>query len=166
VDAIIGGWQLSGLFRETSGLPVSIGNGFNFPTNWDLTGNAVTIANNVQTGAFKNPADGTVNLFKVGGTNAAGFFREPFPGEAGQRNNFRGDGFFGLDMGLAKRWHMPWKDSHSLQLRWEVFNVFNTTRFDPLSIDNAIDSFGSSFGNYTRLLTNPRVMQFALRYEF
>ncbi|HWZ99174.1 MAG TPA: carboxypeptidase-like regulatory domain-containing protein [Candidatus Dormibacteraeota bacterium] len=166
VDAIIGGWQLSGLFRQTSGLPFSIGNGFNFPTNWDLTGNAVTTASNVQTGAFKNPADGTVNAFKVGAVNASSFFREPFPGEAGQRNNFRGDGFFGLDMGLAKRWHMPWKDSHSLQLRWEVFNVLNATRFDPLSVDGSIDTFGSSFGNYTRLLTNPRVMQFALRYEF
>jgi len=165
LDAVIGGWQLSGLFRETSGLPFSIGNGFNFPTNWDLTGNAVFMGGNVQTGAFKNPADGTVNAFKVG-ASAADFFREPLPGEAGQRNNFRGDGFFGLDMGLAKRWHMPWIESQSLQLRWEVFNVFNATRFDPLSVDGAIDTFGSSFGNYTRLLTNPRVMQFALRFEF
>ena len=166
LDAIIGGWQLSGLFRQTSGLPFSIENGFNFPTNWDEAGNAVTIGSNIQTGAFKNPADGTVNAFKVGGTSAADFFREPLPGESGQRNNLRGDGFFGLDMGLAKRWHMPWKDSQSLQLRWEVFNVFNATRFDPLSINDSIDTFGSSFGNYTRLLTNPRVMQFALRYEF
>ncbi len=165
LDALIGGWQLSGLFRETSGLPFSIGNGFNFPTNWDLTGNAVFTGSNLQTGSFKNPADGTVNAFKLG-ASAADLFREPLPGEAGQRNNFRGDGFFGLDMGLAKRWHMPWKESHSLQFRWEVFNVFNATRFDPLSIDGAIDTFGSSFGNYTRLLTNPRVMQFALRYEF
>jgi len=166
VDAILGGWQLSGLYRQTSGLPFSIGNGFNFPTNWDLTGNAVAIASNIQTGAFKNPSDGTVNAFKVGAVQAADFFREPFPGEAGQRNNFRGDGFFGLDMGLAKRWHMPWRDSQTVQLRWEVFNVLNATRFDPLSIDGAIDSFGNAFGNYTRLLTNPRVMQFALRFEF
>jgi hypothetical protein len=165
VDAVVGGWQLSGLFRLTSGFPVSVFNGFNFPTNWDLSGNSVLTGAAPQTGAFKNP-DGTVNLFKVGANAAASFFTEPLPGQAGQRNNMRGDGFFGVDMGLSKRWKMPWKDSQSLQLRWEVFNVTNSTRFDAQSTNNSIDSFGSSFGNYTRLLTNPRVMQFALRFEF
>jgi len=166
LDAIIGGWQLSGLFRITTGFPVSIFNGFNFPTNWDLSGNAVELTNKIQTGAFKNPSDGSVNLFKVGPTAAASFFREPLPGEAGQRNFLRGDGYFGIDMGLAKRWTMPWTEKQSLQLRWEVFNVTNSTRFDAQSTNNAIDSFGSQFANYTRLLTNPRVMQFALRFEF
>ena len=166
VDAAIGGWQLSGLFRQTSGFPLSFFNGFNFPTNWDFGGNAVNIVPGVKTGAFKNPADGTVNIFQAGGTAAADFFREPLPGETGQRNNFRGDGFFGLDVGLSKRWVMPWKESQSLQFRWEVFNVLNATRFDVQSVNSSIDSFGSSFGNYTRLSTNPRVMQFALRYEF
>jgi hypothetical protein len=33
------------------------------------------------------------------------------------------------------------------------------------SIGPAITN-GSTFGNYTGLLTNPRTMQFALRYEF
>jgi len=61
---------------------------------------------------------------------------------------------------------MPWKESQRLQLRWEVFNVLNATRFDVLSLNSAIDTSGPSFGNYTRLSTNPRVMQFALRYEF
>ena len=166
LDAVVGGWQLSGLFRETSGFPFSIANGFNFPTNWEWGGNAVNIVPGVKTGAFKNPVDGSVNVFQAGGTAAAAFFREPFPGETGQRNNFRGDGFFGLDVGLSKRWIMPWKESQRLQLRWEVFNVLNATRFDVLSLNSSIDTFGSSFGNYTRLSTNPRVMQFALRYEF
>lgn len=166
VDAFIGGWQLSGLFRETTGFPLTIFNGFNFPTNWDFGGNAVPVANGIQTGAYKNPLDGSVNLFKAGGDAAAAFFREPLPGETGLRNNLRGDGFFGLDMGLSKRWVMPWKESHSLQLRWEVFNVLNAKRFDTQSVDGIIDTFGSSFGNYTRLSTNPRVMQFALRYDF
>jgi hypothetical protein len=86
------------------------------------------------------------------------------PGESGVRNNLRGDGYAGLDAGLSKRWHMPWKESHSLQLRWEVFNVLNLTRFDVQSITTSIDS--GSFGNYSGLLTNPRTMQFALRYDF
>jgi hypothetical protein len=166
VDAIIGGWQLSGLFRMTSGFPISVFNGFNFPTDWDLGSNAVLTGPVPKTGAFKQAADGSVNFFAVGGTQAASFFREPFPGEVGQRNNMRGDGFFGVDLGLAKRWTMPWKDTHSVQFRWEVFNITNSTRFDAQSTNNSIDSFGAQFGNYQRLLTNPRVMQFALRYEF
>ena len=165
-DAIIGGWQLTGLFRWTSGFPISIFNGFNFPTDWDLSGNSVELTNQIKTGAYKNPADGSVNFFQAGASAAAGFFREPLPGEAGQRNILRGDGFFGVDAGLAKRWKMPYSEKHSVQLRWEVFNITNSARFDAQSTNNSIDSFGSSFGNYTRLLTNPRVMQFALRYEF
>lgn len=166
LDAIIGGWQLSGLFRITSGFPISIFNGFNFPTDWDLSGNAVEVTNQIKTGSFKNPADGSVNFFGAGGSAAAAFFREPLPGEAGQRNILRGDGYFGIDAGLSKRWTMPWTEKQSLQLRWEVFNITNSARFDAQSTNNAIDTYGSSFGNYTRLLTNPRVMQFALRYEF
>lgn len=169
LDAIIGGWQLSGLFRMTSGFPISIFNGFNFPTNWDLSGNAVLTGSAPKAGVYKNQPDntpGSVNIFAVGPNAATSYFREPLPGEAGQRNILRGDGYFGIDLGLSKRWKMPWAEGQSLQLRWEVFNVTNSTRFDAQSTNNAIDSFGSSFGNYTRLLTQPRVMQFALRYEF
>jgi hypothetical protein len=166
VDAVIGGWQLSGLFRLTSGFPVNIFNGFNFPTNWDLSGNSVLVGNAPKTGAFKNPTDGSVNLFAVGGDAASAFFTEPLPGQSGNRNILRGDGYFGVDLGLSKRWKMPWSEKESLQLRWEVFNVTNSTRFDAQSSLNSIDSFGSQFGNYTRLYTNPRVMQFALRFEF
>lgn len=170
LDAIVGGWQLSGLFRLTSGFPISVFNGFNFPTDWDLSGNSVLTSPLPATGAYKNPPDasgpGAVNFFSVGGTAAASFFTEPLPGQAGNRNIARGDGYFGIDMGLAKRWTMPWTEKESLQLRWEVFNITNSVRFDAQSTNNAIDSFGPSFGNYTRLLTNPRVMQFALRFEF
>src|SRR5256886_4584395 len=33
-EAVIGGWQLSGLARWTSGFPVTISNGATWPTNW------------------------------------------------------------------------------------------------------------------------------------
>ena len=162
LDAIIGGWQLSGLFRLTSGLPVNVFGGFNWPTNWQLGGNAF-LTGPVQTGAFKNP-DGTVNMFK-NGPAALSSFTAPFPGDSGARNQIRGDGFFNIDAGLGKRWRMPWSEKQSLQLRWEVFNVTNSTRFDVQSNPPELD-ISSTFGNYTGLLTNPRVMQFALRYEF
>jgi len=162
LEAIIGGWQLSGLYRMTSGLPLNVFGGFNWPTNWQLGGNAF-LTGPVQTGVFKNP-DGTVSVFKNGPT-AINSFTAPFPGDSGARNQIRGQGFFNIDMGLSKRWKMPWAESQSLQFRWEVFNVTNTTRFDVQSIAPELD-ISSTFGNYTGLLTNPRVMQFALRYEF
>jgi hypothetical protein len=166
LEALAGGWQLSGLFRITSGFPVSIQNGFNFATNWSFQGNAIPIGP-LKTGAFRvqtGPNAGNINLFP--GNSAEASFRAPFPGESGTRNEIRGDGYFGLDAGLAKRWVMPWSESQRVQFRWEVFNVTNSVRFDVQSVNRAIGTFGSAFGNYTRLLTNPRVMQFALRYEF
>jgi Carboxypeptidase regulatory-like domain len=163
LDAFIGGWQLSGIARWTSGFPVNVDNGYFFPTDWQIEGNALTIAT-PKSGAYKMP-DGTVSMF-ANGTAAISDFIHPFPGASGSRNTFRGDGFAGWDMGLSKRWKLP-IEGHGLQLRWEVFNVPNLTRFDvaPLASRPEID-ISSSFGNYTNLLTSPRVMQFALRYEF
>jgi len=60
---------------------------------------------------------------------------------------------------------VSYAESHLVWLRWEVFNVPNLTRFDVASITNGLDQ-GAAFGKYSGLLTNPRVMQFALRYEF
>jgi hypothetical protein len=51
LDAIIGGWQLSGLFRITSGFPFNVFGGFNWPTNWQLGGNAL-LTGPVQTGHY------------------------------------------------------------------------------------------------------------------
>jgi hypothetical protein len=166
LDALIGGWQLSGLFRMTSGFPVNISNGYDWPTNWQLGGNAYLISP-VKSGTYyvnSGPDAGNVSLF---GNNISGInsFRNPFPGEGGARNQIRGAGYFGVDMGLAKRWKMPYSEKHSLQFRAEVFNVPNSKRFDVQSISGELD-ISSTFGNYQRLLTNPRVMQFALRYEF
>jgi hypothetical protein len=166
LDAVIGGWQLSGLFRLTSGFPLNVFNGFNWPTNWQLGGEAFLVSP-VKTGTFyinSGPNAGNVSVF-ANGTDAINAFRAPFPGEGGARNQIRGPGFFGIDMGLAKRWKMPYSERHSLQLRWEVFNITNSKRFDAQSVQPELD-ISSTFGNYSRLLTNPRVMQFALRYEF
>ncbi len=121
------------------------------------------VAGPVSTKKTKLP-DGSVSIFPQG-TAAVNLFRADLAGESGARNNIRGDGFFGVDLGLTKRWKMPWSEKQDLAFRWEVFNVTNAVRFDVQSIAPSIDNQGS-FGNYTGLLTNPRVMQFALRYEF
>jgi hypothetical protein len=165
LNAVIGGWQTTGLVRWTTGFPFTVLNGFNWATNWNLSGNANEIGP-VKTGVYHSPTDpSVVNVF-ANGSAAQTSFSEPFPGQAGQRNNLRGPGFFGLDMGLTKSWTMPWSEGQALQFRWEVFNVLNAVRFDPLSIQPTVDLSGSTFGQFSRLSTNPRVMQFALRYSF
>ena len=52
-----------------------------------------------------------------------------------------------------------------VRLRWDVFNVTNSVRFDVGSIGRRLDQ-PTTFGYYTQTLTNPRVMQVALRVEF
>jgi hypothetical protein len=163
-QAVIGGWQLAGLARWTSGFPVNFFNGSTWPTNWQLGGEAIRTGP-TNTGVFKNP-DGSVNLFAdPSGATGIGAFRHDFPGESGQRNVISGPGFVGLDLGLGKRWKMPWAEGQSLHFRWEVFNVPNFTRFDVQSATTTLDQ-ASAFGKFTGLLTNPRSMQFGLRYEF
>jgi hypothetical protein len=169
LDALIGGWQLSGLARWTSGFPLTILNGGTWPTNWQLGGGAVQVGA-VETGTTIIPATAdspsAISIFKdPQGATGIEAFSHAFPGESGGRNQIRGQGFAGLDMGLSKRWIMPWSEGHGLQFRWEVFNVPNLHRFDVQSVNTNIDA-GPAFGLYTGLLTNPRTMQFALRYEF
>ena len=170
-DAVIGGWELSGLARWTSGFPFTVDNGNFWATNWDEQGIAQLVGR-THTGSFRQP-DGSVSAF-ANPTAAFNDFQHPFPGQSGSRNVIRGDGYAGLDMALNKRWMMP-IEGHSLQFRWEVFNVPNLHRFN---VDSGLQTgtacaciaslqqLPSSFGDYTGLLTQPRVMQFALRYEF
>ena len=167
VNRFLGDWQLSGVWRMTSGLPGSIGNGGTWPTNWQMPGFATQIGKRPEMGVFKNAVapDGTSgpNVF-ADPVTAIQSWTKTRAGESGQRNGIRGDGYFTLDLGLSKRIFLPW-ENQSLQLRWEAFNVTNTASFDIGASLFALDQ-GNSFGKYSYLLSNPRVMQFAIRYEF
>ncbi len=168
LNALIGGWQLSGMFRLTSGFPISVDNGTsNYPTNFELEGNANQVSP-VKTGLFYTNGQNVPNIFS-NGPAAITSFDYAYAGQAGQRDNIRGQGFFETDFGLSKRWLMPWSEGQSLQFRWEVFNSTNSVRFDVQQglLQGALGlGSGGSFGNYGGMLTNPRIMQFALRYEF
>jgi hypothetical protein len=171
-DAVLGGWAWSGLARWTSGFPFNVSNGFDFPTNWELTGNAVLNGPKPRTGAFSD-CDGDPNVFAAMGQNCsnsaasanfiASTWRFPFPGESGDRNNLRGPGYFGIDMAVRKSWRFT--ERQALSFTWDVYNITNSVRFDAANILPAIDTSGS-FGKYANTLTRPRVMEFALRYSF
>ncbi|HEV8346945.1 MAG TPA: TonB-dependent receptor [Vicinamibacterales bacterium] len=76
------------------------------------------------------------------------------------RNILRGPGLFNTDIAVQRRFGIA--GATAIELRWEVFNVFNTDEFGlpEANISNA------AAGTITRLAGDPRVMQFALRLVF
>ena len=173
VDAIFGGWGLNGLVRWTSGFPFSVEAGNGWATNFELEGSSVLVGPKPKTGVFMTNGSPSVfqNPQNIGCTCTAGtesssnIFRATLPGEAGQRNNFRGPGFFGIDPGLSKMWKLS--ESKSLRFAWEVFNATNSVRFDAAGslIGESLFSI-TGFGLYNTTLTQPRVMQYSLRFAF
>ena len=155
-DLWFGNWQLSGIVRWSSGLPFSVISGRGWGTNWAQKSGMIQtgpVKTHHSANVFADPAEALANM------------RDPYPGEAGQRNNFRGDGYFGIDAALSKSWKI--RESSGLTFAWEVFNVTNSVRFDvnPLtSLQNLTTS--GEFGAYAATLTKPRVQQFSLRYSF
>jgi hypothetical protein len=168
VNALIGGWQLTSIFRYNSGLPTSspvdVGG---WPTNWNVRSWA-TATKGVQTSPTRGGGTKSPNLF----SDPKAFynsFRSPAPGETGSRNIIRYPGYIALDAGLSKTFAIG--EKVRLQARWEVFNVTNTQRLTGnADVTNGLDpQFGSpsaSFYNFTAIQGTPRVMQFALRLEF
>lgn len=165
-DAFIGGWQLSGDVHWSSGLPFSFYEP-GWDTNWEIESFAVQTAPIKMHRHFDK--DGNPQFFdnpsSLDGDNAVRGtpLRLPYPGEAGQRNTFRGDGYYGWDSGLTKSWKI--RELGQLRFSWEVYNVTNSTRFDPASISTGL-LLGENIGVASNVLTVPRRMQFALRYDF
>ena len=175
VDGVLGGWQLTGIFRWNSGLPVVTPTDCCvWATNWNVQSSGVRVAR-IQSSPTRGSSP---NLFSDP-TAAYQSFRNARPGEVGDRNVIRAPGYISLDAGLGKTFKMPW-EGHALQLRWEVFNVTNTQRFDANTIADlglGQDPFlggepSLDFGRFTSTQAPlgetkaGRVMQFALRYQF
>lgn len=175
VNGLIGGWQLTGIFRWNSGLPVQTPfDAAQWATNWNAQSNGVRV------GPFQStPTRGgkdDPNLFSDPKA-AYNAFRNAFPGETGDRNVLRAPGYVSLDMGLDKSFTMPFNEKHKLQFRWEVFNVTNTQRLTlqtatrtnlGLNQDSQVTTSdpGPGFGKLDSIQGSPRVMQFGLRYTF
>jgi hypothetical protein len=168
MNAIAGGWQLSGIWRWSSAFPVSVFSNGVWPTNWANANWALWNGKPVVAGQIKNaPAiagGGGPNIFPDP-RSAIEAFGPEYPGGVGTRNPIRADGVFNIDTTIAKRFRMPYSDRHSLQFRWEVFNLTNTVRFhfSDASLDIGVPG---TFGRYSTTLSAARVMQFGLRYEF
>ena len=177
-NGFLGGWQLTGVFRWNSGLPTAGTRPFAFQrwaTNWQISSGMVRVRP-LETNPSNN-VNGEPNLFT---DPQAAFlsFRDPRPGEGGDRNVFRYPGYVALDAGLYKTFKLPW-ENQTVTFRWEVFNVTNTQRLtgfsgtglstDPFLLGTTPPAgFGQLNATQTPLSENKagRVMQFALRYQF
>jgi len=74
-------------------------------------------------------------------------------------NNIEGPGFFGIDMGLARRFQV--RERQALEVRGEAFNVLN--HVNPLDPVTTLTS--TTFGTI-QAASDPRSLQLALKYMF
>jgi len=90
----------------------------------------------------------------------------------------RGPGQINADISVIKAWQLNWpKQGSNVQFRTDFFNATNHPNFafpangyEPCtpttSNGNCTTSSGSGFGTITSTITNPRLIQFALRLAF
>ncbi|MGI8640888.1 MAG: TonB-dependent receptor, partial [Pyrinomonadaceae bacterium] len=152
--AILGGWDLAASFNHRTGRqftvtqggdPLRVG-GFQ-PTLPNLIGNP-----NLENPTIDRWFDRAAFQFLTPGVSTFGNQR---------RNVLRGPKFASLDFAVHRRFGL-WNEDTNLEFRWEVFNALNRANF---ALPNrSIDS--SSVGTITALQGDPRVMQFAVRFNF
>jgi len=173
-NAIVGGWQLGGILRWNSGLPIfSPYDDARWATNWNAQSSGVRLAP-----LQSCPTQGG-KLFGDCLLKAYTSWRGAYPGETGDRNVIRLPGYFNIDMGLSKSFDMPWSEHQRLQLRFEVFNLTNTQHMG--TIDSSRSGFGlqldpdhitsisdipTNWSNFTGIQGQPRVMQVGARFTF
>ena len=177
MDRIVGGFQLNGVVHYSTGFPFSAVASGNWGLNFAESSNMVATAP-IPTGGHHYIADTQTETSLKGITAAQAHanLRFAYVGESGQRNNYRADGYFSMDDGLAKSFRVY--REHQIRLSVEVFNVLNTNRFNslntsqngisqnPLQTDGTSSNFGSYIGGTNALLVQPRQMQFSGKYTF
>ena len=179
VQAVLGGWQVSNIFRWNSGLPLGTPIDSNtWATNYENQAETTMIRPVPINGCVARNGKGVApNYFGSCDIKAIyQSFRNAYPGETGGRNVLRYPGYIDMDMGLGKTWKMPYREGHELQFRAEVFNISNTQSFTGVggrsgwgvlpSQIGAAKVPSTTFANLQSIQGTPRVMQFGLRYSF
>jgi hypothetical protein len=149
VEAILGGWQLSGIVVLQSGNMRNIGLSLphtGLATRPDLVADPEgpeTVAQWFNTAAFVQPAYG-------------------FYGNAG-RNLVRGPNLRRWDAAVMKNFRLPWfaGESSNLQVRAEAFNFLNRANFSGISTNLGSGNFGQVTSARTA-----RVFQVGMKFEF
>ena len=165
-DALLGGWQLSMVFKYESGLPLAIRSN-NYIAGWSDFGYPIYV-NADPNGNYDVMFDGD---YDAGNQKAPGnqyfdpkLFSNPAYGEFGKGpgrfEKLRGFGFAGEDLGLMK--NFAFGNRYSLQFRLELINVFNRHYYS-----NPMTNIGSPyFGFVTSTTGEPRQGQVGIRFQF
>lgn len=174
---VLDGWAFSGIFQIQSGFPASIlAVRRRTVTDILLVGDSNVRANGSLVG-FQPVPDGSPAAALIPGpcsrgvntslnstcTNTSGFpITQPLLGNAGSlaRNSLRLAKLVNFDWAILKNTRI--REGHTLQFRWEAFNVFNHTNFSGF----VNDLTSGSFGTYQSTATDSRRMQGALKYIF
>ena len=154
-DAILGGWQVTGVVTANSGAPINV----TIPRD---IANIGPRSQAQRPDLVGNPVSGVSGAPEQFLNRDA--FAEPSPytfGNAG-RNIVTGPGLFQLDFGLYK--NFPLNERMGFQLRSEYFNAFNNVNFGNPNAN--LDS--SAFGAISGLAggQSARQIQFGLKFLF
>jgi Carboxypeptidase regulatory-like domain len=149
VDAILGGWQMSGILTLQSGSPFNVG------VAGDLAGCGCTNRpNRIGNG---NLSDRSISRwFDVSAFALAPSFVN---GNAG-RNILIGPGLENLDFALFKNFTI--REQSALQFRWELFNALNHANF---AFPSATINVPATAGQISSAAAG-RQMQFGLKFTF
>ena len=174
--AILSGWNATGVLIAQSGTPFTVfcqGRAFapirdaggtivgNSGCDYNADGLQYDRPNVPQFGASLS---GLSNDDFLRGIFSASDFPTPAPGVAGTlgRNTYRGPRYFNVDFALSRSIKLPAVGpSSEVQVRFEMFNVFNTTNLLPPQSNITSAAFGRS----TDALPG-RIMQFGGRFRF
>jgi hypothetical protein len=134
-NAVVGGWQLNGIYTWQHGFPITI-------QAADLGGVLDTFGTN-RANVSGDPNSGGGTIEKWFNTSA---FSQPALGQFGSsgRNILRGPGINNLDLALFKNFDLP--RSARLQFRFESFNAFNHPQFNAVSTNLTSPTFGRVTG--------------------
>jgi outer membrane receptor protein involved in Fe transport len=157
LEAVLGGWQVSGIATFSEGQFQTPGLGTDWLIIGSFTQSRPNIVGDVAEGrqlpdrylnpaAFDFPRDAQGNRIRV-------------QGNAG-RNTIQQPGVNNWDLGLFKNFRFG--DRFNAQFRWETFNTWNHTQFGSANLNTSSPTFGS----ITSTRVGPRRMQFGLRLTF
>lgn len=160
VRAVFSNWSASSIIGLSSGLPFLITTG----SDASLTGVGYDRPNEVgnpHRSSYANRADELSQYF-----NTAAFVANS-PGQYGNtgRNILSGPGLANVNLSLVRTFPLR-EHFGKLQFRSEIYNLFNHPNFAQPDGSLADKTFGVISATGPAGIADPRIMQFALRYEF
>ena len=160
LDAIAGGWALSGINTMTSGQTINL----TYDPNaafiaTDGSKNSAVYRPNITGDPMMPDGQRTINQYFNPNTVVVPTDPSHPYGNAG-RNIGRSNAYFNLDFGIHKQFRSP-GEGRNLEFRTEFFNTLNKTNFSPANGDRSSSSFGTITGTFPA-----RQVQFALRLMF